>query len=104
MGVDGGSLGHEQSAGGTGPLGVILKAKVSMDVVLVRPEPGEGTEDDTMLEVHATDADGLEELRGCRHGIRCKKAGSVGDSKCLVRTLHEPPPGVFIHRGWYSDF
>ena len=104
MGMDGGGLGHEQSTGSAGPLGIVLKAEGSMDVVLVRPEPGEGTEDDTMFEVHATDSDGLEELRGCRHGIRSKKVGSVGKLKCLVRILHEPPPGVFIHRGRYSDF
>ena len=39
MGVDGGSLGKEQSARGASPLGIILDGKVPMNVVLIRPKP-----------------------------------------------------------------
>ena len=95
MGVYGGSLGHEQSTGSAGPLGVVLKAEVPMDVVLVRPEPGEGTEDDTMFEVHATDADGLKELRRRGHDSRCKRAGSVGRLKVFGDESPSAAPWAF---------
>lgn len=63
MGVDGGSLCDEQSTRDASPLGIILKGKVSMNVILIRPKPCHRTENDTMLEVHATDTNRLKESR-----------------------------------------
>ena len=73
MGMDSGSLGKEQSARGASPLGIILKGKVPMNVVLVRPQPRQRAEGNTMLEVHTTDTNRLKEFRR-RHSrnIRCK--------------------------------
>lgn len=63
MGVDRSSLCHEQSTRGTGPLGIILQGKVPVNVGLVCSKPGQWTEDNTMLEVHTTDPNRLEEFR-----------------------------------------
>ena len=63
VGVDGGSLGEEQSTRGTGSLSIILESKVPMNVVLVSPNPRQRTEGDTMLEVHTTDTDRLKKFR-----------------------------------------
>ena len=79
MGVDGGGLGDEQSPRNAGPLGVILKGKVSVDVILVCPESCQRAENDTMFEVHTTDAGRLEELRHDRHleSGRCREVEGV---------------------------
>ena len=63
VGVDNGAFGDEQSTRGTGPLSIILKGKVTMNVALVRPKPRHRTENDPILEVHATDTNRLEEFR-----------------------------------------
>ena len=79
MGVDGGGLGDEQSPRNAGPLGIILKGKVSVDVILVCPEPCQRAENDTMFEVHTTDAGRLEELRHHGHleSSRCREVEGV---------------------------
>ena len=78
MGVDGGSLGDEQSTRDASPLGIILEGKVSMDVFFVRPEPCHRAENDTMLEIHTADTNRLEELRR-RHfdGSWCRRVEGV---------------------------
>ena len=63
MRVDGGSFGDEQSTRGTRPLSVILESEIAVNVILVRPKPCHWTKNDTMLEVHPTDANRLEEFR-----------------------------------------
>ena len=83
MGVDDGSFGDEQSTRSAGALVIILEAKISVGVFLVRPEPRHRTENDTMLEVHTTDTDGLEELRCHRHLkiSRCEEVVDTGKLK-----------------------
>lgn len=63
MRVDWGGFGYEQCTRGTGPLSVILKSKVTVDVFFISPNPCHWTENDSMLEVHTTDADRLKEFR-----------------------------------------
>jgi len=79
MGVDSGSLGDEQSARSASPLGIILKGEVSVDVILVCPKSCQWAENDTMPEVHTTDAGRLEELRRHRHfeSSRCREVEGV---------------------------
>ena len=79
MGVDSGGLGDEQSARSASPLGIILKGKVSMNVILVCPKSCHRTKNDTMFEVHTTDAGRFEELRRDRHlkSSRCRKVEGV---------------------------
>jgi hypothetical protein len=78
MGVNNGAFGDEQSTRGAGPLSVKLKAKVTMNMILVRPNPRHRTENDPVLEVHATDTNRLEEFgHGHFESSRCKKAVDV---------------------------
>ena len=69
--VDCGGFGDEQGTRGAGPLGVILKGESPMDVIFVCPEPCHWTENDTVLEVHATNTDRLKEFRR-GHSESCK--------------------------------
>jgi len=100
MGVDSGSLGDKQSARGASPLSIILKGKVSMNVILVRPKPRHRTENDTMLEVHTTDTDRLKELGHghCENSAR-GKLWVFGEEDCP-----RPSSGHFIRRESYSGF
>ena len=84
MRVNWSGFGDEQCTGGTSPLGIVLDGKVTVDVVLVGPEPGHWTEDDTVLEVHTTDTDRLKEFRHGRHSdnggcrsVRLKEIGEI---------------------------
>ena len=67
MRMNSGSLGDEQSTGGAGPLSIILKGKISMNVIFVGPQSCHRTEDDAMVQVHTANTDRLEKLRRCRH-------------------------------------
>ena len=79
MRVDGSSFGDEQSTRGTRPLSVILESEVAVNVILVRPKPCHWTKNDTMLEVHPTDANRLEEFRqGHLERGGCREAAAEG--------------------------
>ena len=85
--MDSGGFGDEQSTRSACPLSIILKGKISMDVLLVRPIPRHRTEDDAMFEVHTTNADRLKEFR-CRRHVevnRCKETVGVRRLKMFDR-------------------
>jgi hypothetical protein len=79
MRVNCGGFGDEQGARFTSTLGIIFYSKVTMNVVFVCPNPGHGTENDTMLEVHVTDANRLKEFRHghCDESGGCRRSAGV---------------------------
>ena len=60
-GVDERRLGDQQGAGFRRALAVVFDGEVLVDVVLVGAETGQGSHSETVLELHASDADRLEE-------------------------------------------
>ena len=63
MRMNRGGFGDEQCARGASPLSIIFKGKIAVNMVLVSPKSRHWTENDPMLEVHATDTDRLKEFR-----------------------------------------
>jgi hypothetical protein len=72
-------FGDEQCARVASPLSITLEVEVTMNVMFARPMPCHRTENDTVLGVHATDANRLEEF-GRGHSDesgRCRRRMSV---------------------------
>jgi len=61
--VDDGGLSYQERSRDRRTLGVILHAKLGVNVVLGRSRAGERRKDDAMREGHSTDLDGCEESR-----------------------------------------
>ena len=107
MGVNRGGFGDEQCTRSTSPLSVIFETKVTMDVLFVRSKPCHWTEDDTMLEVHAADANRLKKF-GRGHldesdGYR-RSVGARRLDRNWVRTLRGPHLRVFIRTEFEHGF
>ena len=68
--VDGGGLGYQEGPRERRTLCVVVHTELGVDVVLVRPSPGERGKDDAMGEGQSPDLEGSEEGRrfgGRRH-------------------------------------
>ena len=89
MRVNHGGFGDEQSTRSASPLNVVFETKVAMDVLFVGPKPRHRTENNTILKVHTTNADRLEEFRHCGHfeDSRCKRVVSEKSLKEAVGSL-----------------
>ena len=83
-------------------MSVVFEAKVAVNVLLVRPKPRHRTENYTMLKVHTTNADRLEEFRHCGHleSSRCKRAVGGRRLKELVWGILQVLFWALYMRGW----
>lgn len=88
-GVDERRLGDQQGAGFRRALAVVFDGEVLVDVVLVGAETGQGSHSETVLELHASDTDRLEEGGAGGHagGLIGFGGGAeirIGDRECVA--------------------